>query len=217
LRLRDAASEKEPKSTKVGPFLQVAQSDARVYLNHCADQQVDCDHLHRSELVRPRHVMGLATDALPSVPRGRYGGVLTLHFSEQSTCGAAGDYSRAGKFWCVCASDIISNCRLAAEEEPIKLGVPFTTLGEQIDERMSRADLYKGPPRRRKRRGWKKEFLESLAEAAKNIGEVSEEEILRTLRSYRKERRAPEILPQKARKRKLANRFGCASWRGKIA
>ena len=29
---------------------------------------------------------------------------------------------------------IIFNCRLAAEEEPIKLGVPFRALGEQIEE-----------------------------------------------------------------------------------
>jgi len=88
---------------------------------------------------------------------------------------------------------IVFKCRLGAEEEPIKLGVPFRALGEQIEERMSRADLYKDLPRGKKRRGWKKEFLESLTEAAKDIGEVSEEEILRTVRRYRRERRAPEI------------------------
>jgi hypothetical protein len=88
---------------------------------------------------------------------------------------------------------IIFSCRLAEEEEPIKLGVPFRAFGKQIEEQMSRADLYKDLPRGRKRRGWKKDFLESLNEVAKDIGEVSEEEILRTVRSYRKERRAPEI------------------------
>ena len=88
---------------------------------------------------------------------------------------------------------IIFNCRLAAEEEPIKLGVPFRALGEQIEERMNRADLYKDLPRGKKRRGWKKEFLETLTEVARDIGEVSEEEILHTIRSYRKERRTPEI------------------------
>jgi len=88
---------------------------------------------------------------------------------------------------------ITFNCRLAADEEPIKLGVPFRAFGEQIEERMDRADLYKDMPPGRKRRGWKKEFLESLTEAAKDIGEVSEEDILRTVRRYRKERRAPEI------------------------
>ena len=66
-------------------------------------------------------------------------------------------------------------------------------LGELIEERMSRADLYEDLPPGKKRRGWKKEFLESLTEAAKDIGEVSEEEILRTVRSYRKQRRVREI------------------------
>lgn len=90
-------------------------------------------------------------------------------------------------------SYVVFSCRLTADEEPLKVGVPFRTLGEQIEARMSRADLYRDLPRGRKRRGWKKEFLESLAEAAKDIGEVSEEEIQRTVRSYRRERRAPEI------------------------
>ena len=87
---------------------------------------------------------------------------------------------------------VVFSCRLG-EEEPIKLGVPFRALEEQIQERMSWADLYKDLPRGRKRRGWKKEFLESLKEAAKEIGEVSEEEIMRTVRAHRRERREPEI------------------------
>jgi hypothetical protein len=88
---------------------------------------------------------------------------------------------------------VVFKCRLSAKEDPIKLGVPFRALREQIEERMSRADLYKDMPRGRKRRGWKKKFLESITEAAKDIGEVSEEEILRTVRAYRRERRTPEI------------------------
>jgi len=90
-------------------------------------------------------------------------------------------------------SYIVFTCRIDPEDEPIKLGVPFRTLEEQIEERMSRVDLYRDLPRGRKRRGWKKEFLESLAEAAKDLGAVSEEEILRAVRSYRRERRNPEI------------------------
>ena len=88
---------------------------------------------------------------------------------------------------------VVFSCRLGTEEEPIKLGVPFRSFGEQIDERMGKAELYKDMPRGRKRRGWKKEFLESLAEAAKDMGDVSEEEISRTVRTYRKEKRHPEI------------------------
>ena len=90
-------------------------------------------------------------------------------------------------------SYVIFRCRLSSEEEPIKLGVPFRAFEQQIEERMTLADLYRDLPRGRKRRGWKKEFLESLAEAAKDIGEVSEQEILGTVRSYRRERRSPEI------------------------
>jgi hypothetical protein len=90
-------------------------------------------------------------------------------------------------------SYVVFSFRLTSEQEPIKLGVPFRALERQIEERMSRANLYKDLPRGRKRRGWKKEFLESVAEAAKDIGDVSEEEILRTVCGYRKERRDPEI------------------------
>src|SRR5262245_15074015 len=85
---------------------------------------------------------------------------------------------------------VVFNCRPKAEEEPIKLGVPFRALEEQATDGMNRADVYKDLPRGRKRRGWKKEFLESLTEAAKDVGEISEEEILRTVRTYRKEKRA---------------------------
>ena len=53
---------------------------------------------------------------------------------------------------------IIFNCRLAAEEEPIKLGVPFRALGEQIEERMGRADLYKDMPRGRNAGAGKRNF-----------------------------------------------------------
>lgn len=90
-------------------------------------------------------------------------------------------------------SYVVFTCRIAPDEEPLKVGVPFRALEEQIEERMNRADLYRDLPRGRKRRGWKKEFLESLTEAAKDIEEVSQEEILRTVRTYRRERRAPEI------------------------
>jgi hypothetical protein len=88
---------------------------------------------------------------------------------------------------------IVFTRQLSAKEDPIKVGVPFCTLGEQLRKRMARVDLYRDLPRGRKRRGCKKEFLESLTEAAKDIGEVSTQEILWTVRSYRKERRTPEI------------------------
>jgi hypothetical protein len=88
---------------------------------------------------------------------------------------------------------VVFTCRFSAAEEPIKLGVPFRSLGDEIEQGMSRADLYRDMPPGRKRAGWRKEFLETLSEAAKDMGEISEEEIQRTIRSYREERRMPEI------------------------
>jgi hypothetical protein len=88
---------------------------------------------------------------------------------------------------------IIFTCRTSPEEEPIKLGVPFRSFDAEIDEGLSRAELYKDMPRGRKRAGWKKEFLATISEAAKDLGELSDEEIQRTIRSYREERRVPEI------------------------
>lgn len=89
---------------------------------------------------------------------------------------------------------IVFSCRVSREEEPIKLGVPLRSFEEQVGEGLSRADLYRDMPRGRKRAGWKREFLEVISEAAKDLGELSEEEIQRTIRSYREERRAaPKI------------------------
>ncbi len=88
---------------------------------------------------------------------------------------------------------VVFTCRFSREEEPIKLGVPFRSFGDEIEQGLSRADLYRDLPPGRKRAGWKTEFLEALSDAAKDIGEISEEEIQRTIRDYRAERRVPEI------------------------
>jgi hypothetical protein len=58
-------------------------------------------------------------------------------------------------------------------------------MGGQIEERVSRAAFYRDLARGPKRPGWKKEVLQSLADVTKNIGEVSEEEVLRASRDYR--------------------------------
>lgn len=88
---------------------------------------------------------------------------------------------------------IVFTCRGPAGEEPVRVGVPFRRLGEEIRMRLGRADLYRDLPPGRRRRGWKKEFLASLAEAAQDLGEIAPEDILRTVRQYRRERVGPEI------------------------
>ena len=88
---------------------------------------------------------------------------------------------------------VVFTCRFSPTEEPIKLGVPLRSLEKQIQQDMGRADLYRDLPRGRKRPGWQQEFFGVLSEAAKDMGEISKEEILKTVRSSRQNRRAPEI------------------------
>ncbi|MGA8742334.1 MAG: hypothetical protein WB561_14205 [Terracidiphilus sp.] len=38
---------------------------------------------------------------------------------------------------------VVFTCRFSAEEEPIKLGAPFRLLGEQIEQGLNRAELYR--------------------------------------------------------------------------
>jgi hypothetical protein len=83
--------------------------------------------------------------------------------------------------------------RYAPDDQPVRLGIPFRALEEQVEEQMSRLDLYRDLPRGRKRRGWQKEFLQTLTAAAKDIGDISDDEILRTIRNYRREKRTSEI------------------------
>ena len=51
---------------------------------------------------------------------------------------------------------VVFTCRFSAEEEPIKLGIPYRSIDEQIEQSFSRAALYRDMPRGRKRAGWKK-------------------------------------------------------------
>jgi len=67
----------------------------------------------------------------------------------------------------------------------LEVRVPFRELAQQLQERLKLVELYKDVPRGRKRQGWKKEFLASLREAARDMGDVSADEVLRAVRAYR--------------------------------
>jgi hypothetical protein len=76
----------------------------------------------------------------------------------------------------------------------VEVKVPFRELAQQVQKRLQWVELYKDLPRGRKRPGWKKEFLATLREAAQNMGDVSTEEVLKTLRQYRNEKKQePEV------------------------
>ena len=87
----------------------------------------------------------------------------------------------------------------------VEVKVPFRELTLQLEERLQRVELYKDLPTGRKRPGWKKEFMASLKEAAREMGDVSPQEVLKTVRRYRNEKkqRSPLKPSQKRRGRRV--------------
>jgi hypothetical protein len=75
----------------------------------------------------------------------------------------------------------------------VEVKVPFRELLEDLEQRLRLADVYKDLPRGPKRAGWKKEFLKSLREASEELQDVSEAEILRTIRACRNLKRKTQI------------------------
>jgi hypothetical protein len=71
----------------------------------------------------------------------------------------------------------------------VEVKVPFRELAQRLDERLQRVELYKDLPRGRERPGWKKEFLVALQEAAREMGDVSPGEVLKSVWQYRSEKK----------------------------
>jgi len=81
-----------------------------------------------------------------------------------------------------------------AGSEAIEVKIPVRSLADEIEERLPLANVYKDLPRGRKRPGWKAEFTDTLREAAVDLGDLSEEDILQAVRNQRhRKRSAPEM------------------------
>lgn len=76
---------------------------------------------------------------------------------------------------------------------PVGIIVPVGILRKQLDARFPLADVAKDLPPGRRRRGWKREFLESVRDTAKEMPVMSDDEILRIVRQSRRTRSRPEI------------------------
>ena len=102
--------------------------------------------------------------------------------------------NRLPSFWEQQVDILVFKSRPSPGSIAVEVKVPFRELAQQLEERLQRVELYKDLPRGRKRPGWKKEFLATLREAAREMGDVSPEEVLKTVRQYRNEnRRRPEV------------------------
>jgi DNA-binding transcriptional MerR regulator len=105
----------------------------------------------------------------------------------QLTCRAASSGERQRQF-------IWLRSRPSSSSAAIEIRIPVRSLAEEIEERLPLAKVYRDLPRGRKRSGWKAEFLETLGEAAVDLGDLSEEDILQAVKKQRKATRSkPEI------------------------
>jgi hypothetical protein len=87
----------------------------------------------------------------------------------------------------------------------VEIKIPVRSLAQELEEQIPLASAYKDLPRGRKRAGWKKDFLRSIQKAAADLGNVSEEEILKTVREGRSGRKKlPEITVVARSKKKTA-------------
>lgn len=79
---------------------------------------------------------------------------------------------------------------------PVEIILPVGTLMRALDNRLPLAVAAQDLPRGRKRPGWKEEFLKGIREAAHDLPDLSDGDILRAVRDYRREARAqPAITP----------------------
>ena len=92
-------------------------------------------------------------------------------------------------------SSILTLCaRSAPGKTPLEVRIPIRQIIKELEQRLPLANIYRDIPRGRKRKGWKEEFLRTLKEAASEVGDLSEKQIIESVRSYRSAGRLqPEV------------------------
>jgi hypothetical protein len=73
----------------------------------------------------------------------------------------------------------------------VEIKIPVRSLARELEDQIPLASAYKDLPKGRKRAGWKADFLRSAQRAAADLGDISEEQILKTVREYRSGRKKP--------------------------
>ncbi len=101
--------------------------------------------------------------------------------------------------------DIRLRSRPFEEADTVEIKIPLRALARELQSQIPVASTHRDLPKGRKRAGWKKEFLRSVQKAAADMGDISEEEILKTIRESRSRRKKlPEISVVARTKKKTA-------------
>jgi len=101
--------------------------------------------------------------------------------------------------------DICLRSRPLNGTDAVEIKIPVRSLARELEDQIPLASAYKDLPKGRKRAGWKRDFLRSVPKAAADLGDISEEMILKTVREYRSGRKKlPEITVVARTKKKTA-------------
>jgi hypothetical protein len=101
--------------------------------------------------------------------------------------------------------DICLRSRPLNGTDAVEIKIPIRSLARELENQIPLASAYKDLPKGRKRPGWKKDFLRSMQKAAADLGDISEQEILKTVRESRVGRKKlPEITVVARSKEKTA-------------
>jgi len=102
-------------------------------------------------------------------------------------------------------NDICVRSRPFTGTNAVEINIPVRSLAQELESRFPLASAAKDLPKGRKRAGWKKDFLRSIQEASADLDNVSEEQILKTVREYRSGRKKlPKITVVAKTKKKTA-------------
>ena len=101
--------------------------------------------------------------------------------------------------------DIRLRSRPLDAPDAVEIRIPFRALARELEGQIPRASTYQDLPKGRKRAGWKKDFVRNVRKAAADLGPISDEKILGTVRAYRSRRKKlPEITVVVRTKKKTA-------------
>src|SRR5581483_5108467 len=82
-------------------------------------------------------------------------------------------------------TDVCLRSRPINGTDAVEIKIPVRSLARELEDQIPLASAYKDFPKGRKRPGWKKDFLRSFQKASAELGDIPEEEILRSVRESR--------------------------------
>ncbi len=86
--------------------------------------------------------------------------------------------------------------------DAVEIKIPVRSLARELEDQIPLASAYKDLPKGRKRAGWKKKFLQGIQKAAGDLGDISDENILKAVREFRSGRKKPPEITVVARAKK---------------